>query len=306
MTSGKIKGLLVVLDPKGGICDGVCRAIELAETELAKSDNRIYVLGDIIHNEREIERLHRAGLRTLHNSDLDVFSRQETTHGARILIRAHGEPPATFRKLGELGLTVIDGTCPVVTKSQRLAEKYSRAGYQVAIVGKHHHPEMIGIIGHTDHKAVIAQYIEDVRKLKQGVPTLVMAQTTISPDLFREMSARIREWVGEVEIRDTICRSVVKRSRNLIDFAGRVDVLMVVGGHKSSNTRMLHDLCLKVNPRSYHVATPEEIDPEWFVGAQTVGVTGSASTPLWLLQEFVQTLEGGGNRNKHSEAVNHE
>jgi 4-hydroxy-3-methylbut-2-enyl diphosphate reductase len=291
MTGGKITGMKVILDPEGGICDGVCRAIELAETELAKSDNRIYVLGDIIHNEREVERLHRAGLKTLHNSDLDALGKQETAQEARILIRAHGEPPATFRRLAELGVTVIDGTCPVVTKSQRLAEKYSRAGYQVAIVGKHHHPEMIGIIGHTDHKAVIVQYIEDVKKLKRGVPTLVMAQTTISPDHFHEMSARIRDWVGEVEIRDTICRSVVKRSRNLIDFAGRVDVLLVVGGHKSSNTRMLHDLCLKVNPRSYHVATPEEIDSNWFREARTVGVTGSASTPLWLLQEFVQTLE---------------
>lgn len=282
--------LKIILDPEGGICGGVCRAIELAENELAKSGNKIYVLGDIIHNEREIERLNQAGLKTLHNEDIEKLGDGESVTETRILIRAHGEPPETYIRLEEVGVTVLDGTCPVVTKSQRLAEKYSRDGYQVAIVGKHGHPEMIGIVGHTDHEGVIVQYIEDVKKLKKGVPTLVMAQTTISPDHFLDMSRRIQEWVGDVVIRDTICRAVVKRSQNLVEFAGRVDVLLVVGGHKSSNTKMLHSLCLGVNPHSYHVATPEEIDSEWFRDAQTIGVTGSASTPLWLLQEFVLTL----------------
>jgi len=283
--------LKVILDPQGGICGGVERVIDIVEEELSLLNKDIYVLGDIIHNEREVERLNRAGLKTIDLKSLDGLVSSVFKNSTRILIRAHGEPPETYRELERLGVKVIDGTCPVVTRSQNLAERYSRGGYQVAIVGKHNHPEMIGIIGHTDHRAVVVQYDEDVRRLKPGVPTMVMAQTTISPEQFCKMTGKIEAWVGEVVIRETICKSVVKRSENLRQFAGLVDVLLMVGGHVSSNTRMLHNICLGRNPRSYHVSSPEELDPAWFSDAHLIGVSGSASTPLWLLQEFVDFLE---------------
>lgn len=280
----------VILDPQGGVCGGVRRVIEAAEGELARSRNQVYILGDIIHNEREVERLNKAGLKTIYIEDLDNF--EPSCEDARILIRAHGEPPETFEKLDRMPVKVIDSACPVVVKSQNLADKYHRQGYQVAIIGKHGHPEMIGIVGHTNKEAVIVQYDEDVKKLKRGKPTLVMSQTTISLDKFSEMTHKIEDWVGEIIIRNTICKSVIKRGENLNKFARKVDVLLVVGGHKSSNTKMLHDACKTVNPRSYHVATPGEIELTWFNSSDRVGITGSASTPLWLLEEFVETLEG--------------
>ncbi len=281
----------VILDPKAGICGGVKRAISLAEKFLS-GGKIVYALGHIIHNDREVERLNRIGLKTIHRDDLRGLSHLGGKHLDKcvVIIRAHGEPPSTFCELAKLGVRVIDGTCPVVTRSQRLARQYQRAGYQVAIVGKHNHPEIISIVGHTANRAVEIQFDSDLDKLKPGLPTFVMAQTTISPSVFRDMQRRIRSRIGEFEMADTICRFVVRREERLPRFARQADVILVVGGHKSSNTKMLHETCRKFNPRSHHVVTTDEIDPEWLSDAETIGVTGSASTPLWLLNEFVDTL----------------
>ena len=281
----------VILDPQAGTCGGVRRAIQLAERVLGKHQGNVFVLGDIIHNEREVERLDHAGLKTIHRQELEERNRLIQNGRSRVLVRAHGEPPDTFQKLQELGVEVIDGTCPVVTRSQDLARKYQQEGYQIAIVGRHGHPEMIGIVGHTGQQAVVVQFDEDIERLKPGVPTLVMCQTTISQSWFAEMSRKIRARVGDVEVKDTLCRFVVRRDHKLPAFARSADVILVVGGHKSSNTKMLHASCRTINPRSYHVSSPEEIDRTWFEGAETIGVTGSASTPLWLLYEFVETLK---------------
>ena len=151
--------------------------------------------------------------------------------------------------------------------------------------------EFVGIIGHTGNRAIVVQYDEDILNLQPGVPTLVMAQTTISPAWFDEMTHKIRDRVGEVEVKDTLCRFVVRRDQKLPAFARRADVILVVGGHKSSNTKMLHSTCKAINPRSYHVADLGEVDPAWCEGASSIGVTGSASTPLWLLHEFMVALE---------------
>lgn len=283
----------IILDPKAGTCGGVRRAIHLAERELEEMNgNSVIVLGDIIHNEREIERLDNAGLKTLYKEELEELIQlhkrpeQKTT----VIVRAHGEPPDTFKKLNELGVEVVDGTCPVVTRSQDLARLYQQDGYQVAIVGKHGHPEMIGIVGHTDDKAVVIQHDEDIEGLQKGRNTIVMAQTTISPAWFDSMVEKIRNHTGNAEVVDTLCRFVVRRDEKLPEFASQADVILVVGGHKSSNTKMLHATCKSINPKSYHVVSTGEIDMAWFEGADSVGITGSASTPLWLLNEFVDTL----------------
>ncbi|MBM3329699.1 MAG: 4-hydroxy-3-methylbut-2-enyl diphosphate reductase [Calditrichaeota bacterium] len=283
----------VILDPQAGTCGGVRRAIQLAEEELTRTAGSVFVLGDIIHNEREVERLDNAGLRTIRKEDLDDLAQLDAgiPAGKRVIVRAHGEPPETFKRLNQLGVEVVDGTCPVVTRSQDLARQYQQQGYQVAIVGKHGHPEMIGIVGHTEGEAVVVQHDEDIKALQPGVSTMVMAQTTISPAWFDEMTAKIRTHVGDVHVKDTLCRFVVRRDQKLPQFATQADVILVVGGHRSSNTKMLHATCQAINPRSFHVVTTDEIDARWFDGAETVGVTGSASTPLWLLHEFVDTLE---------------
>jgi 4-hydroxy-3-methylbut-2-enyl diphosphate reductase len=280
----------VILDPQAGTCGGVRRAIQLAEEELEQQDKQVFVLGDIIHNEREVERLDNAGLKTITRDDLIEASKLNNPNGARVLVRAHGEPPETFKRLQELGVEVVDGTCPVVTRSQDLARDFQSQGYQVAIVGKHGHPEMIGIVGHTGDKAVVVQYDKDILKLKPGVRTVVMAQTTIQPAWFKEMTGKIRAHVGQVEVQNTLCRFVTRRERKLPEFARQADVILVVGGRMSSNTKMLHATCQSINPRSYHVADFREVDPQWFEGAKSIGVTGSASTPIWLLHEFMDKL----------------
>lgn len=283
----------VILDPQAGTCGGVRRAIHLAEQELAKGDSPLFVLGDIIHNEREVERLDRAGLKTIYKEELDELSQiaHNRKNRIRVLVRAHGEPPETYQKLSQMGVELIDGTCPVVTRSQDLARQYYEKGYQVAIVGKHGHPEMVGIVGYTGSQAIVVQFDEDILRLVPGKPTMVMAQTTIAPTWFEEMTEKIRQYVGEVEVVNTLCRFVVRRDQKLPHFATQADVILVVGGHKSSNTKMLYQTCKSINPRSYHIVSLEEIDLCWFEGAETIGVTGSASTPLWLLKEFVSALE---------------
>jgi len=281
----------IILDPEAGTCGGVRRVIELVEKELEDRNRNVFVIGDIIHNEREVDRLNEAGLKTIGIDDLKNSESPHANNHTTILIRAHGEPPSTSEILENQNVKVLDGTCPVVHKSQRLAKHYYNKNFQVAIVGKHGHPEVIGIVGYTNHSAVIIQYDEDVRKLKKDKPTLVMAQTTIHPKKFKEMSEKIKDWVGEVVIRDTICDSVVKREERLSRFSRQVDVLLVVGGHKSSNTKELYKICLAINPHTYQVVSPEEIDFEWFMDAKVIGITGSASTPLWLLKEFENNLK---------------
>ncbi|MFN3822213.1 MAG: 4-hydroxy-3-methylbut-2-enyl diphosphate reductase, partial [bacterium] len=192
----------VILDPQAGTCGGVRRAIHLAERELTKGDSPLFVLGDIIHNEREVERLDRAGLKTIYKEELDELSHIALNRKdrVRVLVRAHGEPPETYQKLSQMGVELIDGTCPVVTRSQDLARQYQEQGYQVAIVGKHGHPEMVGIVGHTGSQAIVVQFDEDILRLVPGKPTMVMAQTTIAPTWFEEMTEKIRQYVGEVEV----------------------------------------------------------------------------------------------------------
>jgi len=283
----------VILDPKAGICGGVRRTIQLVEKELSPEDDQhVFVVGDIIHNEREIERLENAGLKTLTPGNLDdLINHDSIPNGkATVLIRAHGEPPKTFKELSHLGVEVIDGTCPVVTRSQDLAREHHAKGYQVAVVGKHGHPEMIGILGHTNNRAICIQSEEDISKLQQDKQTLIMAQTTIGSGMFAQMVEKIREHVDKVEIRNTICRFVLNRNIKLPRFTSEADVILVVGGKKSSNTNMLYRTCLVINPRSYHVVSLNEVRREWFMGADSIGITGSASTPLWLLHEFEDTL----------------
>ena len=283
----------VILDPKAGICGGVRRTIQLVEKELSREDDQeVFVVGDIIHNEREIERLEQDGLKTLIPRFLDDLTNHDSIPNGKstVLIRAHGEPPRTFKELDLLGVDVIDGTCPVVTRSQDLAREHLLKGYQVAVVGKHGHPEMIGILGHTDNKAVCIQSEEDIAKLQPDTLTLIMAQTTIGSGMFAQMVEKIKEHVGKIEIRNTICRFVLNRNIKLPNFTSEADVILVVGGKKSSNTNMLYRTCLAINPRSYHVVSPNEIEREWFIGSNSIGITGSASTPIWLLHEFEETL----------------
>ncbi len=272
----------VMIDPRAGFCGGVRRVVKMAEQHLEETGEPLVSLGDVIHNEVEIGRLKDLGLTGTSHNVLE-----DNSDGPRqLLIRAHGEPPATYRKAEKLGIQIIDGTCPVVTRSQEIARSHYLAGEQVVIVGKPYHPETIGIRGHCDDQAMVVYEQADVDKLDPARKTFVLAQTTVARDWFQERIDWIKQRCGcvEVQVENTLCRFVVGRDRDLEKFAAAVDVLIMVGGTKSSNTKVLYEVCKKVNERSYLVVTEDEIDLSWFRLDDTVGVTGSASTPHWLLE----------------------
>ncbi|MBU1708038.1 4-hydroxy-3-methylbut-2-enyl diphosphate reductase [bacterium] len=269
----------VIIDPRAGFCGGVKRVVKIAERELAASETPLLSLGDVIHNEREIHRLEELGLR----STDDAILEKKSDSLCRLLIRAHGEPSDVFERASACQFEVIDGTCPVVTRSQDIARTHHLAGEQVVIIGKPYHPETKGIIGHCNGAALVIFEREDVQKLQPERKTFVLAQTTISADWFDERVGWVKEHCRDVMVENTLCRFVVGRDKDLRQFATQVDVLIFVGGTRSSNTKSLYEVCCHANPRSYLITSENDIDRTWFRSEDTVGVSGSASTPQWQL-----------------------
>jgi 4-hydroxy-3-methylbut-2-enyl diphosphate reductase len=278
----------VLIDPRAGFCGGVRRVVKMAEQQIAETGEPLVSLGDVIHNEVEIGRLKELGLSGTSHDVLEGAGNGTQ----KLLIRAHGEPPETYQKAEKLGIEIIDGTCPVVTRSQDIARSHYLNGEQVVIVGKPYHPETIGILGHCDHAAIVIYEKTDVAKLDPTQKTFVLAQTTVARPWFQERIDWIKERCAgaDVQVENTLCRFVVGRDRDLEKFAQDVSVIVMVGGTKSSNTKVLYDVCLKVNPRSYLVVTEAEIDMDWFQAEDTIGVTGSASTPHWLLERVCTAI----------------
>jgi len=277
----------IVIDEKAGPCGGVRRVIKLAEKNLA-AGVKVASRGAVIHNNIEIERLERLGLKTADHHTLQPSAGDE--QGYKLLIRAHGVGPEVFRQAEKNRVEVIDGTCPVVTRSQKIARKYYQQGYQVVVVGKPKHPEVISIVGHCDNKATVVHIAEDIDRLDPDQPTFVLAQTTIADDSFAEMLSAIEKRVKTVEQRNTICTFVSRREEQLQQFARECDVVLFVGGKNSSNTRVMFNVCRSVNPRSYWIETGGDINPTWLKETDTVGISGSASTPDWLLEQIADDL----------------
>jgi 4-hydroxy-3-methylbut-2-enyl diphosphate reductase len=281
--------LKVTIDENAGPCGGVKRVIRLAEVSLAEGIQTVS-LGDVIHNQDEVNRLQGLGLSSGDHTVIDAAANTDSRQ--RVLIRAHGEPPETFKKAAEQNVELIDGTCPVVTRSQNAARIHWQAGEQVVIVGKPKHAEVIGIIGHCGGEAVVVTGPDDVADLDASRRSYVLAQTTISAELYESVLREMDRRKIPYETNNTICRFVTDRNDDLPAFARQHDVVLFVGGHHSSNTKVMHQVCKAVNPRSYHIDAVAEIDPEWFRGARTVGVSGSASTPEWLIADIASYVAG--------------
>ncbi|MCX7834627.1 MAG: 4-hydroxy-3-methylbut-2-enyl diphosphate reductase [bacterium] len=286
----------IEIDGRAGFCGGVKRVIRLAEQNLSQGKT-VKSLGDLIHNDPEINRLKQQGLQIVEHNVLE----QKVEDGDVLLIRAHGEPPITFEMAAEREISLIDGTCPVVTKSQKIAREAYLRGEQVVIVGKKFHAEVKGIIGHCDGKAQAIMSEEDLKDLRldPNLPVFILAQTTISPQDFQKGVEWIRNLGFQVRVHDTLCRFVTGRDKDLQEFSAAYDVILVVGGHKSSNTKYLHSVCKSINPNSYHIEDETEIDFHWFDGIHSIGITGSASTPPWMLEQIKAILEHQLN-GKHS------
>lgn len=280
----------VIIDDNSGFCFGVVRAIGEAESALERV-GEVYSLGDIVHNRVEVQRLEQLGLHTISHEDMPRLE------GRTLLIRAHGEPPRTYRMAEELGITVIDATCPVVARLQRrLREAYDKmqeVGGSVVLLGKRGHAEVIGLTGQADDDVVVVENEADLNNVDFTRPIYFLSQTTQSIALFNQLAEEIKARAKgvTVNIDDTICRRVAGREALLADFSRSVDVVIFVSGRKSSNGRVLYEVCRGANPRSYNVEESSEIDWSWLEGAERVGICGATSTPRWLMEQVAEAIK---------------
>ena len=298
--------MIITIDDNSGFCFGVTSAILAAERELQKG--QLFCLGDIVHNGQEVQRLEQLGLETIDYDDL------RTLHNVRVLFRAHGEPPSTYTIAQRNGIEIIDASCPVVLKLQkRIRDTYQtlhgkNTGAQIVIFGKKGHAEVIGLEGQTNNTAIVIEGINDLHKLDYTKPIYLFSQTTKSVDEFQQIVKEIEELrlaVGKREMgidrqdvafeyHDTICRNVANRVKKLQDFARSNDVVIFVGGQKSSNAKVLYNHCLEVNSCTIFVSSMEDLTPEIFQrchDAERVGICGATSTPKWLMQQIKSRLE---------------
>ncbi len=283
----------ITIDQNSGYCFGVEFAIQMAEDEL-RANGRLYCLGDIVHNAMEVERLNKLGLKVIDHDDL------RNLKNARVLIRAHGEPPETYRIALENNLELIDASCPVVLKLQNRVNneyrKMAEAGGQLVIYGKKGHAEVVGLTGQTGNKAIVVMDDEDLEQVDFSKPVTLFSQTTKSTrgfyDLKEKMEQRVATQGGEYfKANDSICRQVSNREPNLRKFATENDVIIFVSGRKSSNGKALYGVCKQVNERSYFIEKAGELQAGWFGAQDKVGICGATSTPTWLMEEVKARLE---------------
>ena len=280
----------VIIDDNSGFCFGVVRAIGEAESALL-SVGEVYCLGDIVHNRVEVQRLEQLGLHTVSHEDMERLG------GRTLLIRAHGEPPRTYRKAEELGITIIDATCPVVARLQRrVSEAYSKmqeVGGSVVLLGKRGHAEVIGLTGQVNDDVTVIEGEADLNLIDFSRPIYFLSQTTQSIGLFNQLAEEIKSRAEgvEVTIDDTICRRVAGREALLADFSRSVDVVIFVCGRKSSNGRVLYEVCRSANPRCYNIEEGSELESAWFEGAERVGICGATSTPRWLMEQVAEEVK---------------
>ena len=276
----------VEIDEGSGFCFGVVTAIHKAEEELAKGET-LYCLGDIVHNSREVDRLKTMGLITINREEFKQLK------NAKVLLRAHGEPPETYIIARENNIEIIDATCPVVLRLQ----KRIRQGYladsdeekQIVIYGKSGHAEVLGLVGQTDGKAIVIEKAEEAKKLDLNKSIRLFSQTTKSLDEFQEIVEYFKQHISPeatFEYYDTICRQVANRMPKLREFAATHDLIFFVSGKKSSNGKMLFEECLKVNANSHLIDNEKEIDPSLLQNVKSIGICGATSTPKWLMEKI--------------------
>lgn len=273
----------IEIDSGSGFCFGVTTAISKAEEELSRSDT-LYCLGDIVHNGMEVERLHLQGLQTIDHSQLSQL------HDVKVLLRAHGEPPATYSTAERNHIEIIDATCPVVLQLQRRIKRQydDNPQAQIVIFGKNGHAEVLGLVGQTDGNAIVVENLDDASHLCFDRDIYLYSQTTKSLDEFHALIAYIQAHISpQATFRsfDTICRQVANRMPNIAAFAARHDMILFVSGHKSSNGKVLFNECLRVNANSHHIEQPSEIDLHWLDRVKTIGICGATSTPKWIMEQ---------------------
>ncbi|WP_340690901.1 4-hydroxy-3-methylbut-2-enyl diphosphate reductase [Hydrogenobacter thermophilus] len=278
----------IVVAEHAGFCFGVKRAISIAEhsSELSKQGKRVFTMGPLIHNPQEVERLRKKGVNLLYTEDA-------LKSGDTVIIRSHGIPPKKERQLKELGLNVVDATCPYVKAVHDAVVKLSQEGYFVVLVGEKSHPEVIGTLGYLEEsggKGTVVESFDDLKAVLGKDKVGIVAQTTQNEQFFKEVVGEIAIWAKEVKVINTICNATSERQEDVYKLAPEVDVMIIIGGKNSGNTRRLYEISRSLNPNSYHVETADDIKPEWFIGVKRVGITAGASTPDWIINSVVERI----------------
>ncbi len=289
--------MTITIDKNSGYCFGVEYAIQMAEDEMQQSKH-LYCLGDIVHNDMEVERLYKKGLRIIDHDQLKEL------RDCKVLIRAHGEPPETYQLALQNNIELIDASCPVVLKLQNRVrgayDKITKENGQVVIYGKEGHAEVIGLSGQTGNNAIIVTEASDLEKIDFSRPTVLFSQTTKSTAGFYNMKSMIEQRYAEksgsdapqvFESHDSICRQVSNREPRMREFSQEHDVIVFVSGKKSSNGKALYQVCKNHNDRSYFISHPDELNTDWFTEADSVGICGATSTPMWLMEEVKKNIE---------------
>ncbi len=289
--------MVIEIDKGSGFCFGVTRAIRKAEEELG-SGNRLYCLGDIVHNGKECDRLERLGLKSIGHEEFNGLQ------DSKVLLRAHGEPPTTYSIAEKNNIRIIDATCPVVLHLQeRIKQEYladTNHEKQIVIFGKNGHAEVLGLVGQTEGNAIVIESPDEVSKLDFTRDICLYSQTTKSLSGFNKIVSYIKEHISPTATFtyfDTICRQVANRMSGIQEFASRHDLILFVCGKKSSNGRVLFTQCRNVNARSYMIESAGEIERDWLTDCNSIGICGATSTPKWLMEECKIRIEQllGGN-----------
>ena len=281
--------MIIEIDKNSGFCFGVVEAIRKAENTLQLQEV-LYCLGDIVHNDAEVERLTQKGLITIDHDRF--FTMKDTT----VLLRAHGEPPSTYEYARQNNIRLIDATCPVVLKlQQRIRLGYDSSDSnqtQVIIFGKKGHAEVNGLVGQTNGKAIVLEDVEELNKIDFTRPIELYSQTTKDLEGFHRLANELKRRAVNVplKIHDTVCRQVANRIPAIRKFSARFDLILFVSGQKSSNGKMLFEICQSVNPNSKFISSIEEIDKQWIANVKSIGICGATSTPKNLLEEVAETL----------------
>lgn len=277
-------GLQATIDKDSGFCFGVVYAIDMAESILDEQ-GYLYCLGDIVHNDEEVARLKARGLRIIDHEDLKQLRNE------KVLIRAHGEAPSTYRTALENNIQLIDASCPVVLKLQNRIKTSHDSKTRVLIYGKHGHAEVAGLVGQTGGEALVFQDLAELDGVDLPERFALYSQTTKSTDKFYQIKEELLRRGYQVEANDTICRQVSNRDAELRNFARQFDKIVFVSGKKSSNGKVLYEVCRSQNPATYFVSSAAELQPGMFSENERVGICGATSTPMWLMEEVKQAIE---------------
>lgn len=279
----------IEIDEKSGFCFGVVNAIKRAEEELAKGET-LYCLGDIVHNGQEVERLSQMGMITINHEQLKEL------HDVKVLFRAHGEPPSTYEIAQKNNINLIDASCPVVLRLQKkIKNSYDTAPgeQQVLIYGKKGHAEVIGLLGQTNDNAIVIENEDDLNKVDFSKNIHLFSQTTKSLEGFNNLVGTISDKMqnsAEFKFSDTICRQVANRMPNIATFAQKKDIVIFVSGQKSSNGKVLYEHSKKINPNTFLISEPEEVDNLDIDTSKDIGICGATSTPRWLMEEVAERV----------------